>query len=117
MFRAVALALVMSLAAGPNVSWVCTVLCDQAAATSDCRHETPAASVVAGADHCCDIAAPEIAGFVPQDVRHSRVSVVSEPSSPVLPSFGLALTGDPPGPGQSPGKVRVQHSLPVALRL
>jgi hypothetical protein len=116
MLRSAALALVLSLAAGPNVSWVCAVLCDQAPATSDCRHETPAASVVAASDHCCELAAP-VAGFVPRDVLHSRVSLDSEHPSPLLPSTGLALTGNPSGTGRSPDRAWNQHSLSIALRV
>jgi len=117
MLRAAALSLVLALAAGPNVPWVCTVLCDEAPVATDCQHQTPAASVAAAAGHCCEIAAPEVAGFVPRDVLHSRVSLDSEHPSPLLPSNGLALTGNPSGTGRSPARPWNQHSLSIALRL
>jgi hypothetical protein len=118
MFRAAALFLVMALAAGPNVSWVCTVLCDRTQPSSDCRHEEPAASVIAAADTCCEIAAPGVGGFVPQDVRHSGVSVDTDRSSPVLHStFVDSLTEGRRGTGQAPASAQNRHSLSAALRL
>lgn len=118
MFRAAAVSLVLALAAGPNVSWVCTVLCDRTPATSDCHHEQPAASVTAPADNCCEIGAPDAARFVPRDVRQSGVSLDSDHSSPVSRStIGNPLTEARRGTGQSPVSAQDRHPLSAALRL
>ena len=118
MLRAAAVSLVLALAAGPNASWVCTVLCDEAPVAGDCGHQTPAASVVSAADNCCESAAPNSGSFVPQDVRHSGVFLDSDSSSPALQSrFADSLTANRWDTGQSPGSAQNRHSLSSALRL
>ena len=101
MFRAAALSLVLALAAGPNVSWVCGVLCDQPPATTDCGHAN-IASVIAAADHCCEIAAPSPGRFVPRDVRLSGVPLDNDHASPaVLSPLGDSVTEYRRGTGES----------------
>ena len=118
MFRAAAFSLVLALVAGPNLPWVCTVLCDEAPVASDCQHQAPAASLISAADNCCEIAAPNVGGFVPQGVRHSGVALDIENSGQVLRSpLGDSLTGDRWATGQSPGSAQNRHSLSAALRL
>ena len=118
MFRAAAFSLVLALAVGPNVSWACTVLCDEAPVAGDCQHQKPAASVVAAAATCCEIAAPTVGGFVPRDVRDSGVSLESDHFSPVLLSpLGDSVTERRRGTGHSPGSAQNRHSLSAALRL
>ena len=118
MLRAAAFSLVLALAAGPNVSWVCTVLCDEAPVASECQHQSPAASVASAADNCCKIAPPNVGRFVPRDVRDSGGPLDTDRSSPVpFSPFGDSVTEHRPGTGQSPGLAQIRHSLSAALRL
>ena len=117
MSRAAALFVVLALSAGPNVSWVCTVLCDEAPVASGC-HETPAGAVLSAAANCCEIAADSAGGFVPGAVRQSGISLDNHSAS-LMPysTYGDSLTRDRQGTRQQPVPAQTPHSRPVALRL
>src|SRR6187200_1338658 len=110
----------MALATGPNVSWLCMVSCDRMPASSDCRHDTAAASrITAASGDCCDQTGPSVRALLPQDVRHTVAFPVSGGPHPVLRSqfsqslLNGSLSGTSPLPSCSPDK----HSLYAALRL
>ena len=118
MSRAAVLSLILALAAGPNVSWVCVVLCTDAPVASECQHQTPAASVTSAAVNCCEIASPNSGGFVPQVVRQSGLALDNELPGQILRSpFDASLTETRRPTGQSPGSAQNRHSFSLALRI
>ena len=107
----------MALVAGPNVSWVCRISCDQLPVSRDCQHEKPAATLIAEAmDYSCDSVTPGVVGFVPGDVRHTGTLVDHSNPAQGFPS-GHSVTGGGLPAGHPPEWSTASLSLATALRL
>jgi hypothetical protein len=64
MFRAIALSIALTLAAGPTAGQICKALCSpQSEAAAGCHHEASTASPIVASDRNCDGAAVTVGAF------------------------------------------------------
>lgn len=69
MFRAIALAITLTLATGPTAAQMCKAMCpSQSAATSECHHDASKGQTSVTTDRDCDRAALNIGAFLRTEV-------------------------------------------------
>ena len=78
MFRAVALSIALTLAAGPTAAQLCKALCSpESAARSECHHDASTTSPSVASNSNCDRAALSVGTFFREEIKR-----------PVSPSYG-----------------------------
>ena len=96
MFRAVALSIALTLAAGPTAAQLCKALCSpESAARSDCHHDASTTSPSVASNSNCDRAALSVGAFFREEVERavpashgSHAIQVLRYKSPLLTSAG-----------------------------
>lgn len=75
MFRAIALSIALTLAAGPAAGQFCKALCSpHAANSSDCHHDASTGQPSVASDSNCERAALSVGAFLREDVERPRTT-------------------------------------------
>jgi hypothetical protein len=115
-FRAAALAIVLTLALGPNASVLCAVWCHPEDVTAGaCEHPNPTSTAgITANDSCPDIATASTA-VVREDVRRG-VSAADQDAA-VVPPFQLVPPPNSPEFGREPRQHPPLDARPLVLSL
>lgn len=103
MFRASALSIVLTLAAGPDAALLCNSWCVQADASTECHHEAAVTSSIAAAGDCCGGLVLDVGAFLVKDVRRDASSPDGDHViSGLRHQFAISATNSLPG--HDPGR-------------
>jgi hypothetical protein len=116
-FRIALLAIVLSLAIGPDASLLCSVWCDpQAAATIGCDHGRSTNALTMSADSSCDRVVPGVGAFLQEDGGRSSVDTVAGQATSVA-CYQLAPLTSSTRSGQEPGREWSLENRPLSTAL
>ena len=117
MFRAVALSIALTLAAGPTAAQLCKALCSpESAARSECHHDASNASPSVASNSNCDRAALSVGVFFREEVKRP-VSASHGSHAIQVPCYQDALLTSAGRPEQQTGHDWSLASRPLTTAL